>query len=78
VQVGELFLEHSQHDCKDRNTFVEEMSLLVLEARRAQIRLDRIDISDLLSRVYNVLHRLARKDRLSYSNCTLDLIFFVP
>ena len=56
-QVGSLFLDQSKHECKDPNGFIKDMDSIVASAISDQLSLSRIDVADLLSKVFNVLHK---------------------
>ena len=55
TRVGQLFLERSQHQCEDRQAFIQELGDIVEQARRAQLSLDRVDLPSLLQSVFSVL-----------------------
>lgn len=54
-RVGHLFLERSFNQCKSPDQFVTEMESIVLEARSQQLSLNRLDVSKLLTKVFNTL-----------------------
>eukprot|EP00094_Tigriopus_californicus_P011721 TCALIF_11325-PA protein Name:"Similar to Adck2 Uncharacterized aarF domain-containing protein kinase 2 (Mus musculus)" AED:0.03 eAED:0.03 QI:1346/0.66/0.75/1/0.66/0.75/4/7/471 len=54
-RVGHLFLERSFNQCQSPEKFVKEMESIVLEARSQQLSLNRLDVSKLLTKVFNTL-----------------------
>ena len=50
-RVGELFLERSEHRCREPAAFVLEMQGIVAAARRQQLCLETVDVSLLLQQV---------------------------
>ncbi len=64
-RVGELFLDRSTHYCTDRAAFVRDMEEVVLEARRLELNLDRFNVGELLTKVFNTL--LTHKVKLDAS-----------
>ncbi|CAL4062816.1 unnamed protein product, partial [Meganyctiphanes norvegica] len=53
--VGEVFLEHSNHECKDPEAFNLAMSELVGDARKNAISLGQVDVGVLLQKVLSTL-----------------------
>jgi len=56
-RVGELFLERSEHRCREPAAFVLEMQGIVAAARRQQLCLETVDVSLLLQQVFGALMR---------------------
>ena len=73
-KVGELFLDRSKHECTDSQAFVSEMADLVLEARGQQLMLQRLNVSELLTKVFNtlMLHRV--KLEANYASVILAIM----
>ncbi|KAK4305724.1 hypothetical protein Pmani_022398 [Petrolisthes manimaculis] len=55
VSVGELFLQHSLHQCVNTEAFKEDICKLVDDARHTHISLAQVDIGVLLQSVLSVL-----------------------
>lgn len=55
ARVGELFLERSDHECRDRQGFMDHIQDIVRRAREQQLSLDRVDVSLLLQEVFSTL-----------------------
>ena len=55
-RVGELFLERSEHECRDPAAFVLEIQGIVAAARRQQLCLETVDVSLLLQQVPELQH----------------------
>ncbi|KAK3884301.1 hypothetical protein Pcinc_011419 [Petrolisthes cinctipes] len=63
VSVGQLFLQHSVHQCTDPEAFKSDISSLVDNARHTHISLGQVDIGVLLQSVFGVLvHHRVRLD----------------
>jgi len=60
-RVGELFLDRSKHFCTDRESFIKAMDSVMMEAiKDGELNVSRLNVSDLLSKVFNTLltHRV--------------------
>ncbi len=73
-QVGQLFLDRSEHSCADKDAFVREMGALVLRARGLELRLSRVDVSALLTDVFGVLRRHRVKLEANYASVILAIV----
>merc|ERR1712142_1029893 len=56
-RVGSLFLEKSYHECSNKKEFIRELAALINSARGDQLTLRRVDVTDLLSKLFSILSR---------------------
>lgn len=58
-KVGKEILEQSEQECQDPGRFIQEIEDIVITAR-SSLSLAKVDVADLLRRVFNVLreHRV--------------------
>lgn len=73
-EVGRLFLEHSEHECKEPEEFVAEMGAIVASARQQQLSLATVDVSALLQRVFWTLRKHNVKLDASHSSVILAIM----
>jgi hypothetical protein len=57
LKVGELFLEQSHNQCQRKAEFVDEIDSIVKDALSQQLSLSKLDVANLLSRVFSTLRR---------------------
>ena len=57
--MGEEILQQSEQECKNPQQFIQEIDEIVLSAR-SKLSLAKVDVADLLTKVFNVLryHRV--------------------
>jgi aarF domain-containing kinase len=59
-EVGRQFLQQSEQECQNPQQFILDMEQIVVDARRSRLSLAKVDVTYLLTRVFNVLqsHRV--------------------
>ena len=55
--VGREFLQQSEQECQNPEQFIDDMEKIVLKARSHGLQLCKVDVSDLLSKVFAVLRQ---------------------
>ena len=72
--VGQLFLERSYNRCANPEVFISEMESIVRSARSQQLSLGKLDVSDLLTKVFNTLHSHRVKLEANFASVILAIM----
>ena len=71
--MGREILQQSEQECQHPDQFVQEIEDIVMKAR-STLSLARIDVADLLTRVFNVLRKHRVKLEANFTSVILSIM----
>ena len=71
--MGREILQQSEQECQHPDQFVQEIEDIVMKAR-STLSLARIDVADLLTRVFNVLQKHRVKLEANFTSVILSIM----